>query len=85
MTPTPPGWLDYLPRPVRHLLLMALAGLLGWAIQEGIPALGPWLASHGPLGPLAGAAVMQVALYLLPLVRSYGAAWERGPDGTWQD
>jgi hypothetical protein len=73
-----PGWLDRLPRPVRHLVIMAASGLLGWTAQEALPAAGPWLAAHEPLGPLVGVAAMQLLLVALPLVRSYGASWERG-------
>lgn len=71
----PLGWLDRLPRPIRHLLIGLLVVLLTWLAEDGLPAIGPWLADHPPLGPLAGAALTQLLLYLTPLVRSYGATW----------
>jgi len=60
---------DRWPRPLRHAAILLLGGLLDWAARDGLPSVGPWLAAHEPLGPLAGAVLAQLVLVLTPLVR----------------
>ena len=71
---------DAWPRPLRHLAILLLGGLLDWAARDGLPAVGPWLSAHEPLGPLAGALFAQLVLYAAPFVRTYGAKYAGGED-----
>jgi hypothetical protein len=61
-----------IPPVVRDLLVLLAGAALTWIGQSALPAAGPWLAEHPPLGPLAGALLAQLLLVLTPLTREYG-------------
>lgn len=63
--------LDKIPAEVRHILIMLIAALLGWASDNVLNlGLSPLLAS------LAGVVVGTLLLYITPLTRQYGVGKE---------
>jgi hypothetical protein len=63
--------LDKIPAEVRHILIMLIAALLGWASDNVLNlGLSPLLAS------LAGVVVGTLLLYVTPLTRQYGVGKE---------
>lgn len=63
--------LDKIPAEARHILIMLIAALLGWASDNVLNlGLSPLLSS------LAGVVVGTLILYVTPLTRQYGVGKE---------
>lgn len=56
------------PAPLRHLLLITLAGLLGWAGTDLIP----WVHDQAGYGILASTLLTVLLAWVTPLVQAYG-------------
>jgi len=63
--------LDKIPAEVRHVVIMLIAALLGWAMDNVLNlGLNPLLSS------LTGVVVGTLILYITPLTRQYGVGKE---------
>lgn len=62
-----------LPAPLRHLVLLALAGLLAWAGTDVVP----WLENQPGRGVLAAGLLTAILGVITPLVTSYGVGAAR--------